>query len=239
VGAVEDMQRCAREFFAAFARKNNNSVLQAIPGAERLYATRINFQHFSDGLVIYVPLRENRRYSQASGVFGALGPCGCLCLLGLAKQRPVRIGVSISVAAKLHGSGIYGKAVADAYNAESTIARYSRVVATNSVIEYLDALVSYPCDDADILRKVDAAISEECRLLLAKDFDGYAIVDYLGDRFERLLAEKHAQIAGNAFGYLQEQLDEHQRNQNSGLAMRYSLLHGYFSDWDRRKRVEI
>ena len=32
-----------------------------------------------------------------------------------------------------------------------------------------------------------------------------------------------------AYDYVEQQLSEHQKNQNSKLAFRYSILHGYFS----------
>ena len=92
---------------------------------DKLNKTEIKCQHFSDGLMIYVPLRADDDYSPIKGVYGVLAA--------------FRIGVAMGIAAELRDNELYGKAVADAYEIESYIAQYPRVVVANDVFDYLQS----------------------------------------------------------------------------------------------------
>lgn len=230
IGAVHDLQETCKKYFESFTNVKDDT-LAHLPGFQKLSRTEIKFQHFSDGLVIYVPLRVDNEYSPMKGVYGALAACGGLCLMGLATQRPVRIGISIGIAGELRNNELYGKAVADAYEAEAYIAQYPRVVVTNEVLNYLGVYANQPCAENDVTCKVESRIAQATMGMLARDYDGRAIVDYLGDFFkENLLNEAGPDLIQRSYKYVQQQLKEFQKNQNTKLAFRYSLLHGYFSD---------
>lgn len=229
VGAVYDLQKIASDYFYSFTKNEKNNPLDAIPGFRKLNTCAIKFQHFSDGLVIYVPLRTGDDYSPSKGVYGALIACGALCLFGLAKKRPVRIGLSIGVAAELHENELYGKAVADAYELESQVAQYPRVVASDEVLSYLQGYADIECNKGDLECQVIKKTAEACLKLLARDFDGRVIVNYLGEFFRNhLMAGADDSIYRLAKSFIDEQLSMHQKMQNTKLAFRYSLLHGYF-----------
>lgn len=225
VGAVDSLQQTAREFFKAFTKKEG--ILQQIPSLRKFSETEIKFQHFSDGLVIYVPLKEDDGYTPAKGIYGAIAVCGMLCLMGLAKQQPVRIGISIGVAAELRNNELYGKAVAEAYEMESFIAQYPRVVVSNELVGYLKLKADQACEVNDIGCRFKADLAKSTLELLSPDFDGRLIVNYLGDSFKKNL--ENTKLKNMAYQYVAEELLRHQANQNTKLAFRYSLLHGYFS----------
>ena len=63
------------------------------------------------------------------------------------QKRPVRIGVAIGVSAELRDNELYGKAVADAYEAEAYLAKYPRAVLSNEVVHYLNTYA-----DKNVLR---------------------------------------------------------------------------------------
>ncbi len=231
IGAVDDLQTSCKDYFKAFTKDEANDPYNVIPALKRLSKTEIKFQHFSDGLVIYAPLRTDAGYSPVKGVYGALAACGSLCLLALAKKRPIRIGAAISVAAELRDNELYGKAVVDAYELESEVAQYPRVVLANEVADYLTAYATQECGK-DIARKIEAKTAQACLSMLARDFDGYLIVDYLGQFFqEKIMGSPTKEIANLlqlAYAYIDDQVKQNQISQNSKLALRYSILHGYF-----------
>ena len=67
--------------------------------------------------------------------------------------------------------------------------------------------------------------------MLARDFDGRFIVSYLGDFFRnQLMSGIDEFVYENAKSFIDEELKRHQEAQNSKLAFRYSLLHGYFHE---------
>lgn len=229
IGAVQDLQRTAAEYFSSFSKNESDSILNAVPGFGRLNATEIKFQHYSDGLVIYVPLRTDDNYSPSKGVYGALAACGCICLLGLAKKRPVRIGVSIGVAAELAENELYGKAVADAYELESYIAQYPRVVVSDEVMSYLLGYANQKCRSDDFHCQITMKMAEASLKMLVGDFDGRIIVNYLGDFFRKeLMSNVDDIVYKNAKSFIDEQIKIHRESKNSKLAFRYALLHGYF-----------
>jgi hypothetical protein len=229
VGAVDDLQQISRKFFDSFTGKD--SLLQHHPELHKFSKTEIKFQHFSDGLVIYVPLKEDDGYAPAKGIYGALIACGMLCLIGLAKQQPVRVGISIGIAAELRENELYGKAVADAYEAESFVAQYPRVVVTNDVIGYLKLKEKQVCAPNDVGCKLESGLALSCLKLLAPDYDGRFIVDYLGDFFKEILkGAENVDLHRMAYQYVTDELARQQEQQNTKLAFRYSLLHGYYFD---------
>jgi hypothetical protein len=229
IGAVDDLQKTASKYFNSFTKNENNNPLDLLPSFSKLNKTKIKFQHFSDGLVIYVPLKTDEYYSPSKGVYGALAACGGLCLLGLAKKKPVRIGVSIGVAAELRENELYGKAIADAYELESYIAQYPRIVLSDDVLDYLLSYANSECKQSDLERQITKEMAQASLKMQSRDFDGRVIINYLGDFFRNhLMGGLDDEIYKLAKSYIDEQLKEHQENQNSKLAFRYAMLQSYF-----------
>lgn len=230
VGAVDDLQQTCRKFFGQF-NANQDSDLQQLPELHKFNKTNIKFQHFSDGLVVYMPLKEGEDHSPAKGIYAALATCGMLCLAALAKKRPIRIGVAIGIGAELRDNELYGKAVVDAYELESFVAQYPRVLVSNDVFVYLNEFANKQCDEKDIDCRIKSGLAQQSLKLLSHDFDGRLIVDYLGSFFRNhLLAGEHNELFQMAYRYVADELAKQQEMQNTKLAFRYSLLHGYFSD---------
>jgi len=228
-GSVQDLQKTAAEYFSSFSKNEDDSLLNLVPGFGRPNATEIKFQHYSDGLVIYVPLRTDDNYSPSKGVYGALAACGCICLLGLAKKRPVRIGVSIGIAAELAENELYGKAVADAYELESYVAQYPRVVVSDDVMSYLMGYANKKCQADNFHCQLTIKMAQASLEMLGRDFDGRIIVNYLNGFFRKnLMGDVDDIVYEHAKSFIDEQLNIHQESKNTKLAFRYALLHGYF-----------
>lgn len=229
IGAIYDLQNTTKEFFESYTKNEYPAPFKAIPEFKKSHNSEIKFQHFSDGLVIYVPLRTNDSYSPAKSVYGALIACGMLCLLGLAKKKPVRIGVSIGIAAELNKNEIYGSAVADAYELESFVAQYPRVVVSEEVVNYLLSYAQANCEQNDFVCQMIKKTADSCLKIIARDFDGRAIISYLNDFFRNhLMHGADDQVFSDAISFVEDELEKFQKAQDSKLAFRYAILHGYF-----------
>lgn len=226
IGAVKGLQRDTENFFNAFLKNKNNPIKNIIP---RMGTREIKFQNFSDGLVIYVPLGNRHESSAMSAVYGVLISCGLLTLLGLAKKQPVRVGISVGLATEVDGD-LYGKAVADAYIAESKVAQLPRAIVTENVLDYINFKSASSSDN--IVDQFEVSLVDTCKKILSYDYDGNAIINYLGEDFLTLVESEgflSETVVPKAYEFVLEQLELHQLQKNSKLAMRYSLLHGYFS----------
>jgi hypothetical protein len=96
--------------------------------AEKMRAVDLKFQRFSDGLVVYVSLLGEARPENINGLYRLIAASGSLCLLGLAEKRPVRGGISVAWGAELNDNELYGAVIARAYELESEMAHYPRIV---------------------------------------------------------------------------------------------------------------
>ncbi len=231
VVAVKDLQSHCKMFFDTFEITKNESPFKDKPELEKLNKTQIKFQNFSDGLVIYIPLMPKGDYSPMRGLYAALAACGGLFLISLAGKKPIRIGISIGIGTEINNNEIYGKVVADAYEAESILAEYPRILIQNEVVDYLTSYANQNCEDNNLICKFESTVAEACLKLLSNDFDGRIILNYLGDYFKNnMMNGIDANIYHEAYHYVHQQLINHQKTQNTKLAFRYSLLHGYFHE---------
>jgi len=187
----------------------------------------VNQQRWSDGLVYFVSLRKDSTKSPSGGIFHLLGAVGCLCLLGLCRARPLRGSVEVAWGVELHPGEIYGAAVANAYEFESKIAQYPRIVVGERVLKYLEATVAQATTDK--LSEFNRRLAEICLSFFRIDFDGYYILDYLGDGFrENITKAKHDQLSKAAFQFVVEQLNHWNKLNDEKLAVRYGHLYDYF-----------
>lgn len=231
VGAVQSLQNDASQFFDSFVKGGKKGSLGDALGLRAFKRTNIKFQHFSDGLVVYIPLKSTNDNYPVTSVYASIASFGELCLLGLAKNSPIRVGVSVGVGAELNENEIYGKSVADAYELESQIAKYPRAVVSERVWDYLDYLESGECGDSDLACKFEKQLSGSCRKMLTRDEDGHLIVDYLGSYMrEDVMEGVGEELVGRARDYISGQLEKHKNEKSTELAFRYALLKNYFQN---------
>lgn len=233
IGAIHDLQQSYKDFFAAYL--NNEEPEPKLHKEMRgLYQkfknTNIKFQHFSDGLVIYTPLMENEDLRPISSVYAILAASASLMLISLAMKRPIRGGVTVGLGAELNENEIYGPVVAEAYKLESEVAQYPRLVVGDELCNYLEHFKAASVKDPKEIQQYDFELSVICKGFLACDFDGYPIVNYLGDCFREKVAghELNKEMIKRAHEYITTNLGRFQKEKNSKLAIRYSLLFSYF-----------
>jgi hypothetical protein len=233
VGAIIELQSQAEKMLQQYLSPRLDSPIQtALPPEQHaiwdeMGVTRITMQRWSDGLVSFLCLGDKDVKCRMNGVFALLGLAGTLCFLGLASRNPIRGAIDVAWGVELHPGELYGAAVARAYELESEVAQYPRIVVGVETVKLLQA--HYANTGNNLYSQNDKALAGLCLEMLKQDVDGNWLVHYLGDEFQRAISHtQHAQIYAAAIKFVDEQLMEHNATKNTKLALRYSQLLQYF-----------
>lgn len=193
----------------------------------KMLQTKIKRQRWSDGLVFFASLGDSDINCHVSEVFDLLALSGTMCFLGLAKKQPLRGAIDIAWGIELHDGELYGAAVAKAYELESYVAQYPRIVIGKRLIEYLES--HRKSEDDDIYSQCDRMFAEMSLNMIMEDNDGYFIVNYLGDSFREYISkDAHSGIHREAISFVQTEYKKYRTKKESKLAFRYSNLLSYF-----------
>lgn len=233
IGAIIKLQERAEDMLAPILKQNLDSPRRAALPQEQhatwddMQRTRIETQRWSDGLVSFVCLGDTNIKCRMNGVFGIFGIAGALCLLGLATGRPIRGAIEIAWGIELHPGELYGPAVARAYELESEIAQYPRIVIGPEAVRFLEAHAAN--SEQDVFSQTDRDLAVLCLDMLVQDADGHWVLHYLGDRFQSAVTHgQHVKLYGSARKFVFDQLSKHHAQHNTKLAFRYSHLLQYF-----------
>jgi hypothetical protein len=178
-------------------------------------------------MVIYLSLRTDRWKLPIRGIFGVLGAAASCFLLCLAAGHPIRGGIELGVAMEMTKGEIYGGALARAYALESKVACYPRIVVGEELIRYLQFTVLQ--ESKDVYATTGKQIAQCCLDLIAVDDDGHPFLDYLGEGFKRhIAAGLDLEVIRRAYQYVIDCSKKFQRERNTTLAFRYTLLRNYF-----------
>ena len=176
------------------ALNHKGTLRSSLPGNQQeLYdqmrETKLKHQRWSDGLVYFVSLQQENVKCPINGIFHIFGTVGSLCFVGLCRKHPIRGSVDISWGVELHPGELYGAAVANAYELESEIAQYPRIVIGERVVEYLESSSQNP--HSNPFSEFNRSLAEICLGMIAIDFDGNYILDYLGKNFKEKLQKRN------------------------------------------------
>jgi len=194
---------------------------------DEMQLKRVKTQYWSDGLIRFVCLGEKEIKCPLNGITEIFQLSGYFCLLGLAQGHPVRGAIDIAWGVELPHSGLYGPVVANAYELESEVAQYPRIVVGQRVVEFFEAHIANTCDNP--FTNLNRILARRCLDMLVLDIDGRWTIHYLGDAFQFLLTHtNHIYVHDKARAFVIEQLEEYRKSKNSKLAFRYSQLLNYF-----------
>lgn len=231
IGAINNLHTMCQDYFDAY--KNYDSGRKNLLPIEKqsifedMKKTNIKFQRFSDGLVVYLSLGDESIKVPMNGIFGLMATCGILCLLSLAKGKPIRIGLDIAWGAELNENELYGCVIAKSHKLENEIAQYPRVVIGDQFVHYLE--VSSKAAHSDDFSLVNKKIADYCLEMITVDEDGYYIINYLGRGFkEYVAAPLDDNIYLMAYNFVLTQLENARKKKDSKLGFRYSHLRNYF-----------
>jgi hypothetical protein len=231
IGRIENLQLTSNKFLTA-ALEYKSPLREKLPSRvktvfDEAREVRLKQQRWSDGLVYFVSLMEGEVKCPMSGVYTLLVTSGSLCFLGLAGKLPLRGSVDIAWAAELHERELYGAAVAKAYELESQVAQYPRIVVGPRVVEYLITNVQSPA--SDIYTECSRGLAKMSYSMLDVDSDGYHYVNYLGDAFHRAVTgDLHQELYEDSLKFIQQQGKKWRDERNTVLSLRYQHLLSYF-----------
>jgi hypothetical protein len=194
---------------------------------EKMLQTKIKHQRWSDGLVFFASLGDQNIKCPVVALFDLLGLAGTMCFLGLSKKQPIRGAIDIAWGLELRDGELYGAVVAKAYEIESYVAKYPRIIVSQRTIGFLEA--HRQNINNDIYSQCNRQFTEMCLNMIVEDSDGYFIVHYLGDSFREYISKiLHNDIYNEAINFVQGEHEKFRRMKNTKLAFRYSYLLSYF-----------
>ena len=239
VGAIIKLQELADTFRQGYSKpfptrdllnKEEKSLY------DKMKAQKPKQQRWSDGLVYFSPLGGENNHCPMNAIFEIFGLSGILCFIGLANSMPVRGAIEISWGVELHHSELYGAVVKNSYELESSVAQSPRIVVGQYAIDYLRSHFVEPIDEGDKLAAYNRDLAEICLNMVVVDQDGYHILDYLGRTFTHTVTrEKRPSLYKLAYSFICKEYEEHFKNRNTKLSIRYAWLKGYY---DQNKVVE-
>lgn len=233
IGSIAMLQRQAEDILRSALRVRRDSPLRkALSKKERvtwdeMHRAKLSTQRWSDGLVNFICLGDKGVKCPMSGVYVLLGMAGALCYLGLASRRPVRGAIDVAWGVELHPGELYGAAIARAYELESQVAQWPRIVLGNEALGYLHA--QRHAAGTDPFTRNNQALAEICLAMLKRDSDECWIVDYLGSGYRAAMGTHlDPEMHSRASKYIAEQIAQHDAAADAKLLARYQQLRLYF-----------
>ncbi len=227
-GAVKGMRKWFDDSFTTFA-KRNITPYRLSPEKLREFKTLTNnpiqYQAFSDSIVIFMPLTTSTAKLPIRGIYGILGATAITFTCCLAEGHPIRGGIDIGLGIDITKNEVYGPALSRAYALESKIADYPRVVVGEELMKYLISTRDQP--PTDKVAAIAKRLAEKCTECISEDDDGYLIIDHLGEHYRQIFG---GAIDPNVIKQAYEKvLNFHTTfKENIKLAGRYSRLKKYY-----------
>lgn len=125
---------------------------------------------FSDSIIIYVPLSDDDKVIQVDSIFSsAIAIAGAFLSL-MIHGTVFRGGLEIGLACEIGPKEIYGPALLKAYDLESKIAKYPRVVIGDELVHFLQLTVQNP--EKEVQSEINQIMAQKSLKLFMVDADG-------------------------------------------------------------------
>ena len=200
--------------------------------------SNLKHQRFSDCIQAYVCLHTDKYHSNAvNGVYGTLLACGGMLLLSLASKKAFRAGVEVGLGTELDNGEIYGPVLYKAYELESRVAEYPRIVIGRELINYLTQLAQghkqipeQAKEDVELCK----LMATRCLKMIVQDLDSVPMLDYLGNEFFQSInenperAKEFKEVVNLALKFVESEYVKRKKLGDKKLALRYYLLLNYF-----------
>ena len=184
------------------------------------------FVGFSDSFVVSVPLTPvNGDMTPLVRIFSALSSASTIMMTAFASKHAVRGGIEVGLGVEIGPEEIYGTALGDAFELESTRAKYPRVLIGKTFWDYLGAARKEFSG-----RKSDAlcAMVQKITDFTAVE-DGERYLDYLGEVMSQLAKPGDAKIMVQpGYDFIVSEYDKFVAAKDEKLAERYGKLRGYY-----------
>jgi len=241
IDVIEFLRKGFDNIRAEIKRPENSKVKVPADKVElynKMRKSDLKIYPFSDSFIVHTSLtqRDGRLASNViNGVFHVLFACGTMFALALSFKKPLRAGIEVGLGTELSNNEIYGPVLYRAYEQESNVAKFPRIVVGQGLLNYLKSIEreTKPAqgqakEDFDYFKKT-AAI---CNEMIIKDSDGVLILDYLGKIFIDILRNnpetEYKKIFNNAFTFIEQEYCKFKESKNEKLEPRYAMLLEYF-----------
>lgn len=229
-GRVLAVRRSFRDMLGTLTNLDN--LLASLPEEIRELGRQmremdVGFRGMSDSLVVTAAMQNDNEHCRAvNGVFALMFSTAAMVATGFAAETPIRGGIDVGLGIDLEGDEVYGPALARAYDLESGIADYPRVVLGRELLVFLNGVSKQ--EPRTVFGKSAQDMSTKCLELVTTDTDGLPMLDFLG--------EGRREIAGDDFDELVTKGSEFVRNSHERftlegdlkLASRYGRLRRYY-----------
>lgn len=238
IGPIDKLQRRATEIMKC-SNPNPDSKLKAMFSSsdqakwDEMMRAKITQQRWSDGLFLFTSLAEELVKCPLNAIFRMFALTGALCFIGLETKQPLRGAIEVAWGVELHPGELYGPIVARAYELESEVAAYPRIVIGPYLVRYLELQSKNASEEHRDM--VNQQLASLCLKMLLRDTDGHYLLHYLGPDFRvSVTGSAHDKFYSSARSFVNSQLREHQSTQNTKLAFRYVHLQQYFEAYPPR-----
>jgi hypothetical protein len=200
----------------------------------------LTYGMFSDSFVAYAPFFHipdmECLYPSIRAAFCAIVAHGYLMLKSLCIGKPIRGAMEIDFATRLRDrkpkdSELDGPVYYQAHRLEKEVAKYPRIVVGDTLREFLafaqKGKPRIPNQGDEDVRASSKAASR-CLKMIAKDVDGFYIIDYVGEVMQQAIsAEIMEDLKNRAYEFAKSQYSRWKKDDNYKLAGRYHLLMNY------------
>jgi hypothetical protein len=232
IGPIDKLQQRARRMMECSNPNPGSKLRLMLTESEQvqwdeMMCTTITTQRWSDGLFLFTSLAEELVKCPLNAIFRMFVLTGSLCFMGLASKQPLRGAIEVAWGAELQPGELYGPVVVRAYELESEVADYPRIVIGPYLVKYLELQSKNKSEEKhDILNQEVASL---CLKMLLQDTDDQWLLHYLGSDFKIIITSSvHNELYSLAKSFVDSQLSEHQRTGDEMLAKRYVHLQQYF-----------
>lgn len=236
-GRVMNVRQGFTNYFEAARRGSTDHLERLTPKerAEYLRMRTLTFHQvgFSDSFVISVPLGTSEEFGSATAAMGmwtALWGLAAMTLMTMSLGIPIRGGVDVERGVTLFSEEVYGPGLVRAYELESTIAKYPRLVIGRGLIDYLEFL---ELEGTTKWHAAARSMARKTRELIYRDpDDGQDMLHILAPT---VLSESPpidadmAKLARAAHEWVQRELDRFRESEQMELRDRYARLLKYFN----------
>lgn len=236
-GRVLDLQENFKKQQEIYYRSiSENKGIQCLSKEDRLavedIVTSVSFKFFSDTIVIYAPLTSENELKTRFNIASILNACAQLMYYNFAQGIFFRGGIDIGIGIEFpNNNGVYGLVLNKAYNLESNIAQYPRLVVggqLRKLIRSKERKTKY----SEFCEGLNNRLDGFSNSIIAKDKDGEYIIDFLGKgladialNFDVPRSQKYVM---DAVLEIAKQYNMFLNQGNTKLCGRYTLLKEYY-----------
>jgi hypothetical protein len=228
-GTVLALRRGFNTYFLQVAQPTG--LLERLPNEQRELAGRlrsldVTYRGFSDSFIVQVPITNDLDHVVSMNGIQALmfGGCGMFAA-ALAAGVPIRGGIDVGPGLDLGEDEVYGPTLVRAYELESRVACYPRILVGDAMYDYLKLISSRSGSGVEIRAARTAA--DQCLAMVIEAPDSKRMLDVIGPAFRNIALDLPSDPIESGYRWAVSEEARFSSLGNSDLASRYGKLRAY------------